>query len=92
MAIRMGPGHRTTAAPILRHPRTRMARLGSSSPNRLADTMIALPRVSAVITTTLIPIANGTPRVWKYGSLVKLRQKVAPAMVNPDPRTTCAVP
>ena len=61
----MGPGHRTTAAAILRQPRTRIVRLGSSRPKRLATTTIALPSVSAEITTTLIPIANGTPRVWK---------------------------
>ncbi len=30
--------------------------------------------------------------VWKYGSRVKLRQNVAPAMVRPEPSTTCAVP
>ena len=53
------------AAPIFRHPRTRIVRFGSNSPNRLAATTIALPAVSAVITTTLIPIANGTPMVWK---------------------------
>ena len=65
MATRIGPGHRTMAAPILRHPRTRIVRFGSNSPNRLAATTMALPAVSAVITTTLIPIANGTPMVWK---------------------------
>ncbi len=89
----MAPGHRTTAAPILRQPRTRIGRLGSSIlPNRLATVMIAGPSVSAANTPTTMPIASGTPSVWKYGSLVKLRQKVAPAMVRPEPNTTCAVP
>ena len=90
---RMGPGHRTTAAPILRHPRTLIARLGSSTlPNRLATVMIAGPSVSAARTPTVMPIASGTPSDWKYGSLVKLRQNVAPAMVRPEPSTTWAVP
>ena len=30
--------------------------------------------------------------VWKYGSRVKCRQSVAPAMVSPEASTTCAVP
>ncbi len=38
-----------------------------------------------------MPTAHGTPSVWKYGSRQKLRQYIAPAMVNPDPSTTCAV-
>ena len=48
--------------------------------------------VSAAMTATSMPIANGMPRVWKYGSRVKCRQKVAPAMVSPEPRMTWAVP
>ena len=42
--------------------------------------------------TTSMPIASGTPSVWKYGSRVKCRQNVAPAMVRPEPRITWAVP
>ena len=48
--------------------------------------------VSAAMTATSMPMASGMPRVWKYGSRVKCRQKVAPAMVRPEPRMTCAVP
>ena len=93
VATRIGPGHRTTAAPILRQPRTLNARLGSSTlPKRLATVMIAALSVSAAKTPTVMPIASGTPSDWKYGSLVKLRQKVAPAMVRPEPSTTWAVP
>ena len=88
----MGPGHRTTAAPTLRQNRTRIARLGSSSPKRLTTVITAGPNVNAAKTTTTMPIANGTPRVWNQGSLVKLKQKVAPAIVSPEPSTTCAVP
>ncbi len=36
--------------------------------------------------------AAGMPRLWKYGSRVKLRQKTAPATVRPEPRTMWAVP
>ena len=39
-----------------------------------------------------MPSASGTPNVWKYGSRVKLRQNVAPAIVRPEPTMTCAVP
>ena len=48
--------------------------------------------VSAATTAISMPIASGMPRLWKYGSRVKCRQKVAPAMVRPEPRITCAVP
>ena len=42
LTTRTGPGQRTMAAPILRQPRMRMARLGSSSlPKRVAMLMIA---------------------------------------------------
>jgi hypothetical protein len=88
-----GPGHRTMAAPILRQPRIRMARLGSSMvPKRLATVISAGPSVNATNTPTVIPTASGMPNVWKYGSRVNDRQKVAPAMVMPDPSTTWAVP
>nr|CRL53522.1 hypothetical protein CPGR_00801 [Mycolicibacterium fortuitum subsp. fortuitum DSM 46621 = ATCC 6841 = JCM 6387] len=66
VAIRIGPGQRTTAAPILRQPRVRMARLGSSVlPNRVATVMIAEPRVSATSTTMTMPMASGMPSDWK---------------------------
>ena len=54
--------------------------------------MTAVISMTPASTTTTMPIASGTPRVWKYGSRVKLRQNVAPAMVRPEPSTTCAVP
>ncbi len=34
----------------------------------------------------------GTPRLWKYGSRVKVRQSTAPAIVRPEPKMMCAVP
>src|ERR1700719_303074 len=73
-AARIGPGQRTTAVPTRRHPRVFIFRLGSSSPNRLAEVIRAGAMVSAAATATSIPIARGTPSVWKYGSRVKLRQ------------------
>ncbi len=75
-----------------RQYRIRMARLGSSSPNRLATVMMAGPRVSATSTATTIPAASGTPSVWNQGSRVKVRQNVAPAIVMPEASTTWAVP
>ena len=39
-----------------------------------------------------MPTASGTPSDWKYGSRVNDRQKVAPAIVMPEPSTTWAVP
>ena len=89
---RIAPGHRTTAAPILRQPRSCILRFGSKSPNRLQMVSSAGAMVSAAMTATSMPMASGMPRVWKYGSRVKCRQKVAPAMVRPEPRMTCAVP
>ena len=38
-----------------------------------------------------MPTAQGTPSDSKYGNRQKLRQYIAPAMVRPDPSTTCAV-
>ncbi len=91
--IRIGAGHLTTRAPTLRHPRIRCARLGSSVlPKRVATEITAAPSVNAAATTTTMPMASGIPRVWKYGRFVKCRQNVAPAMVKPEPSTTCAVP
>ena len=93
VASSTGPGHRTMTAPILRQPRMRMARLGSSIlPNRLATVMSAGPSVSATTTAMVMPTASGMPRVWKYGSRVNDRQNVAPAIVIPEPSTTWAVP
>ena len=71
----------------------RCVRLGSRVlPKRVATEMTAAPSVNAAATTTTMPMANGIPSVWKYGRLVKCRQNVAPAMVKPEPSTTCAVP
>ena len=88
----MGPGHRTTAVPIRRQPRVCIVRFGSNRPNRLQMVSTAGARVSAAATATSMPIASGMPSVWKYGSRVKCRQNVAPAMVRPEPRMTWAVP
>ena len=69
-----------------------MLRFGSKRPKRLPMTITAGPRVSAAMTATKVPTAQGTPMVWKYGSRVKVRHSIAPAMVSPDPSTTWAVP
>ena len=42
-----------------------MARLGSSSPNRVASEMIATINTTPANTTITMPMANGTPIVWK---------------------------
>ena len=90
---RTAPGHRTVAAPMRRQPRVRPMLLGSSTlPNRVTIEMSAGPRVSAAATTIVMPIDSGMPMVWKYGSRVKCRHSVAPAIVRPDASTTCAVP
>ena len=91
-ASRIGSGQRTTEVPMRRQKRIRMARLGSSRPNRLAMVIIAGPRVSATATAVSMPTAHGTPRLWKYGIRVRDRQNAAPAMVSAEPRMTCAVP
>lgn len=39
-----------------------------------------------------MPSAAGMPRLWKYGSRVKLRHATAPATVSPEPSTMWAVP
>ncbi|CNH12841.1 Uncharacterised protein [Mycobacterium tuberculosis] len=80
------------AVPTRRHPRVRIFRFGSNRPNRLPTASTAGPSVSAAKTATSVPTEHGTPRLWKYGSRVKLRQYIAPAMVKPEPNTTCAVP
>ena len=48
--------------------------------------------VSAAATATSMPIANGMPSVWKYGSLVKCRQNVAPANAAPCQGEACRSP
>jgi hypothetical protein len=62
---RIGPGQRTIAVPTRRHPRVRIFRLGSNRPKRLPTVDTAGPRVSAAMTATSIPTAQGTPSVWK---------------------------
>ena len=91
-ATRIGPGHRTTAVPIRRQPRVFIVRLGSNRPKWLPMVSSAGAMVNAATTATIMPIASGRPRLWKYGSRVKCRQNVAPAIVRPEPRITCAVP
>ncbi len=88
----MGPGQRTTAVPIRRQPAVFILRFGSKTPKRLPMVRIAGAMVNAATTATSMPTARGTPRLWKYGSRVKCRQNVAPAIVRPEPRITCAVP
>ena len=51
---------------------------------------MAGPSVTAIATTTIMPIATGSPMVVKYGSRAKLRQYVAPAIVRPEPTMTGA--
>ncbi|CPZ25432.1 Uncharacterised protein [Mycobacteroides abscessus] len=46
----------------------------------------------ATATAVRTATAQGTPNVWKYGMRVKLRQYMAPAIVDPVPKMTCAVP
>ena len=48
--------------------------------------------VRATATATRIPNAQGTPKGWKKGRRVKLRQKIAPAIVTPEAKTTLATP
>ena len=87
-AARIGPGQRTTAVPTRRQVRVSVFRFGSNRPKRLQIVSKAGAIVSAATTATSMPIANGMPNDWKYGSLVKCRQNVAPAMVRPEPRMT----
>ncbi|PQM45924.1 hypothetical protein C1Y40_03915 [Mycobacterium talmoniae] len=91
-AARTGAGQRTIMVATRRQPRVLILRLGSNRPNRPPTAIAAGPSVSATATPTKMPTAQGTPRVWKYGIRVKLRQYVAPAMVRPEPRITWAVP
>ncbi len=66
VATRTGPGQRTMTAPILRHPRVRMVRLGSRIlRNRVATEMTAGPRVNATRTATAMPIDSGMPSETK---------------------------
>ena len=88
----MGPGQRTMAVPMRRQPRVRIVRLGSNRPKWRPMISTAGPRVSAATTATSTPMPAGMPRLWKYGSRVKLRQNTAPAIVRPEPKMTCAVP
>src|ERR1700677_3178255 len=83
----MGAGQRTTAGPIRRHPRVFISRLGSKSPKWVPRVSTAGARVSAAASETRMPIAAGMPRVWKYGSRVKLRQNTPPAAGAPEPKT-----
>lgn len=53
---------------------------------------IAGASVSAAAMITKTEIAQGKPMVLKYGSVVKLRHMVAPAIVKPEPRMTCETP
>ncbi|SIK46081.1 Uncharacterised protein [Mycobacteroides abscessus subsp. abscessus] len=91
-AARMGPGQRVMAAPMRRQVRMRMARLGSNNPNLLPMVISEGPTVRATATAVSTATAQGTPNVWKYGMRVKLRQYMAPAIVDPVPKMTCAVP
>ena len=85
-AANTGPGQRTVAVPMRRQPWTLAARFGSSRPNRLATATTAGAAVSAPATTTSSPKADGMPSALKYDSRAKWRQKVAPAIVRPEPK------
>ncbi|CDO09040.1 hypothetical protein BN977_03860 [Mycolicibacterium cosmeticum] len=66
VATSTGPGQRTMSAPILRQPRVRIARLGSSVlPKRDATVTTAGPSVRAAKTATIMPMASGIPRETK---------------------------
>ncbi len=52
--------------------------------------MVAGTRVSATATATKMPSAPGIPNGWKWGSRVKLRHAMAPAIVTPEAKTTFA--
>jgi hypothetical protein len=86
----MGAGHRTIAVPIRRQRRLSVVRFGSHSPKRLATARTAGTSVIATATATSNPTAQGTPIDWKMGMRVKLRHSIAPAIVNPEPKTTGA--
>ena len=74
-----------------RHPRVRMARLGSNNPMWLPMVMTAGVRVNEPTRVTRTPSPAGMPRLLKYGVRVKIRQKTAAATVRPEPMITCAV-
>ena len=92
VATRMGPGQRTMAVPMRRQPRVRIGRAGSNRPKWRPMLSSAGARVSAATSATRTPIAAGMPRLWKYGSRVKVRQNTAPAIVRPEPKMMCEVP
>ena len=88
-------GQRASARPPCRPaaiPRTLIFRLGSNSPNRLPTAITAGTSVSATATATIMPTAQGMPRVWKYGIRAKLRQNVAPAIVKPEAKDNVGDP
>ena len=64
-ATKTGPGQRTVAVPMRRHPRVLIIRFGSSRPNRLATATTAGATVSAPAITTSNPNAEGMPRALK---------------------------
>ena len=92
VATRMGTGQRTMAVPMRRQPWVRIGRLGSNRPKWRPMTSKAGARVNAATTATRTPIPAGMPRLWKYGSRVKVRHSTAPAIVRPEPKMMCAVP
>ncbi|SHT58374.1 Uncharacterised protein [Mycobacteroides abscessus subsp. abscessus] len=65
-------------------------RFGSNRPKRLPTAMTAGTSVMATATATTMPTAVATPSVWYTGNRVKCRQRTAPAIVRPEPRTTLA--
>ncbi|SHW34782.1 Uncharacterised protein [Mycobacteroides abscessus subsp. abscessus] len=75
-----------------RHPPSSYLRLGSNNPKRLPNARIAGASVRAAATITRMTSAHGTPIDRKSGSRVRLRHRVAPTIVRPDPRITCETP
>ncbi len=67
LATKMGAGQRTTAVPTRRQNRLCGGRLDSYSPTRLPRNSTAGPSVTAIATTTIMPIATGAPMVLKVG-------------------------
>ena len=65
LTTKTGPGQRTTAVPTLRQKRLCAGLFDSYSPILLPRNSTAGPRVTAITTTTIMPIATGAPMVAK---------------------------
>ncbi|SGO61970.1 Uncharacterised protein [Mycobacterium tuberculosis] len=59
----MGPGQRTMAVPMRRHPLVLILRLGSKQPKRLPKMSTDGARLSAAANAIITPIEAGIPRL-----------------------------